>query len=72
VTSKTTARRQGHRIEPELRITPSVCYMNVGRLAILQAVEEKPVAVDSEQCWHSSSLLLRLRFSEAATFPLSG
>ena len=72
VTSKTTARRQGHRIEPELRITPSVCHMNVGRLTILQAVEEKPVAADSEQCWHSISLLLRLRFSEAATFLLSG
>src|SRR6266508_1028284 len=68
VTAKTTTRRQSHRIEPELRITPSVCHMNVGRLTILQAIEEKPVAADSEQRWHSISLLLRFRLSEPSTF----
>jgi hypothetical protein len=30
--------------------------VNVGRLTILQAEEEKPIAVDPKQCWHDSSL----------------
>jgi hypothetical protein len=28
----------------------------VGRLTILQAEEEKPIAVDPKQCWHDLSL----------------
>jgi hypothetical protein len=67
VASETAARRQGHWIEPELRITPSVCHMNVRGLAILQTVKEKPVAANSEQCWHRISLLLGFP-SEAARF----
>jgi hypothetical protein len=66
VTSKTTVRRQCHRIEPELRITPGVRNMNVWWLTIFQAVEEEPVATDPEQCWHAISLPLRIRSSEPA------
>ena len=66
VTSKATIRRQCHRIEPELRVMPSVRYMNVWRLSIFQAVEEEPVAADPEQRWHGTSLPLRIQLSEAA------
>lgn len=48
VTSKTTARGQGHRFQPELCIPPGLRYVNMRRFAILQAVEEKPEAAEPQ------------------------
>jgi hypothetical protein len=60
VAPKTSVRRQRDRIEPELRVPPGVRDVNVRRLAVLQTVEEEPVAADPQQGWHGCSLL-RLR-----------
>jgi hypothetical protein len=48
VTSKATVRGQCHRFQPELCIPPGLRYVNMRRLAILQAVEEKPEAAEPQ------------------------
>ena len=49
--TKATVRRQCDRIEPKLHVAPGMSNVNVGRLAILQAVEEKSVTANPQQCW---------------------
>jgi len=53
VTPKTTIRRQGHGVDPELRVTSRLGHMNVWRLAILKAVEKEPVPANPQQGWHN-------------------
>ena len=66
VASKTTIRRERHRFEPELRITPSVCHVNVWWLTILQTVEVEPVALHPQERRHNLSLPLVNTFREVA------
>ena len=58
VTAKPTVRRQRHGIEPILRVTASMGYMDVWRFLILETVEKEPVATYPQQGWHTKSLLL--------------
>lgn len=57
VTAKPTVRRQRHRIEPVLRVTPSMGHMDVWRFLILQTIEEESVTAYPQQGRHTNSLL---------------
>ena len=54
--AKTPHAGNGHRLDPELRISSGLSHMDVRRLPPLHAEEEEPIPTNSQQSGHLTSL----------------